>query len=410
MLWDESHLWGVMLWRALKDLNIPFTIIDSGLIKEGILQKNPPAGLLVPGGWSRLKSDNLGRKGLSMIREYIFSGGRYLGICGGAGLGLRSTSESPYLDFCSWTRKTIQVRLPNFSGHLRCRVALPGWSRSRTDIFLPVWWPAQFEYHAEKPGQVDVLATYLEPGSDFWTADLPFSDLNNMDLSRWEGIYGINLDPDLLAEEPCIIHGRLGSGEYVLSYSHLETPGSVQANRLLAELLYNWMNRELPEEGMHKVFDWDLRAPDPVWDEDSLLAARQGLEEIIELGRIHFLLYWRTPWLLGWRRGVPGGALNFLYAMISFALHQQPNEQALLYWKNKKREFKQDAVLFQMRLKDYMTKERLALALAPSSPESSSDLDLQKEKLELFGRFPGYGGLYARLIRPLDRLLFLMGP
>ncbi len=411
MLWDESHLWGVMLWRALNDLNVPFTIIDSGLIKEGILQKNPPAGLLVPGGWSRLKAGNLGHEGLKWIREYISLGGRYLGICGGAGLGLKSSAASPCLDLCSWSRKTITRRLPNFSGHIRCRVKLPTWKEDCSDIYLPVWWPSQFEPDEEKDsGEIKVLASYMEPGRDFWAADLPLSDLNNPDLCRWEEIYGINLDPGLISGEPCIVHGMLGQGEYVLSYAHLETPGSAQANSLLEEMLRAWMSGEPSGKRQSTVSDWDLQKQDFVWKDKTLLRARQDLEDIIELGRTHFLFYWRTPWLLGWRRGIPGSAINFLYAMITQALQLKPTPKAIIYWKKEKREFKRTAETFQERLKDYLTRERLALAMAPSSPESSSDCFLQKEKQELFGPFPGYGGLYARLIRPLDRLLFLLGP
>ena len=51
--------------------------------------------------------------------------------------------------------------------------------------------------------------------------------------------------------------------------------------------------------------------------------------------------------------------------------------------------------------------ERRILALSPSSPEASASDALQGSKLELFGQFPGYGGIYGELLRPLDRLLWL---
>jgi len=409
LLWDESHLWGLMLWRALEDLDIPFAVTSASQVREGLLRRSPPAGFLVPGGWARLKADTLGSSGLKSIREYISKGGRYLGICGGAGLGLSSGKASPCLDLCSWSRKPMDERLPNFSGHVRCLVRLPVWNQSRRDICLPVWWPSQFKSGDEARDEVSVLASYLEPADDFWTADLPYSDLGNPDVYRWEEIYGINLDPAMLAGEPCIIYGRLGRGEYVLSYSHLETPGSAQANQLLQELLWTWMNRDRSRDQQgQQVSTWDLRNLSQAWEDHVLVWTRQGLEEVIELGRSHFLFYWRTPWLLGWRRGVPGAAVNFLYAMVSQALHHEPAGRVLSFWEKNRHDFARNADMFLDRLRSYLIRERLALTLAQSSPESSSDMNLQEEKEKLFGNFPGYGGLYARLIRPLDRMLYLL--
>ncbi|WP_291318383.1 biotin--protein ligase [Desulfonatronospira sp.] len=408
MLWDESHLWGLMLLRALKELDIPARIIRSQDIRGGVLNNCPPAGLLVPGGWARLKAESLGLAGMSSIRDYIYSGGKYLGICGGAGLGLSSASGSPCLDLCHWSRKPMQERLPNFSGHVRCKVRLPHWKEGRRDICLPVWWPSQFEPGENASDGVKALAEYLEPDQDFWTADLPYSDLKQADICRWEQVYGINLDPGLLHNEPCILHGTLGSGEFVLSYSHLETPQSRQANRLLREILFTWLGWDLPREVKARVSSWDLTNIKPAWEDDVLMRSRQGLEEIIELGRTHFLFYWRTPWLLGWRRGVPGSPVNFLYAMAGHAQGQQPGNEAHKFWEKEKEAFSQHLESFLARLKNYLTRERLAMSLAPSSPEASSDLELQQEKMELFGSFPGYGGLYGRLIRPLDHLLYLL--
>ncbi|WP_291322030.1 BPL-N domain-containing protein [Desulfonatronospira sp.] len=408
MLWDESHLWGLMLWRALQALEIPRRIVRAHTLRQGLLSTHPPAALLVPGGWARLKADSLGLEGMTGIRDYIRSGGRYLGICGGAGLGLSSASGTPCLDLCTWSRKPIQERLPNFSGHVRCRVRLPHWSKSRNDIFLPVWWPSQFEQGPKSTGDVDTLAQYLEPGRDFWTADLPYSDLDHPDVYRWEQVYGINLDPERLRSEPCMLHGRLGRGEFVLSYSHLETPQSPQANRLLRELLLAWLGYDITESQQNSVTQWDICNIEAAWDDGTLQKCRAGLHEAIELGRSHFLFYWRTPWLLGWRRGVPGSPLNFLYAMTGHALEKRPDVQALRFWEGEKKVFEEYLDQFISRLKTYLIRERLALSLAPSSPEASSDRKLQQEKKELFGSFPGYGGLYGRLIRPLDHLLYLL--
>ena len=39
---------------------------------------------------------------------------------------------------------------------------------------------------------------------------------------------------------------------------------------------------------------------------------RRVLREIVRLGQEQFLLFDRTPWLIGWRRGLPGLQLNAL--------------------------------------------------------------------------------------------------
>ncbi len=405
VLWDESHLWGVMLTRALRDLDIAFEVIDSKAIKSGVLDQKIPAGLLVPGGWARLKAQSLGRIGMDNIKRYIHSGGKYLGTCGGAGLALKSTSSCPCLDLCCWSRKPFKDRLPNFSGHILCRVKSSSQGKER-ELFLPVWWPSQFEPVPDSHQQIDVTARYLKPGKDFWSSDLNLSQVEPNDLKKWEQVYGINLSPDFLSDQPCIIRGSFGEGEFILSYSHLETPASPQANQLLASILNEWLGIPFPESKGKAVSTWKLEETEPAWDDEVLLWAWQGLDEIIRLGKNQFLLFWRTPWLLGWRRGIPGSHINFLYAMICQALSSKPDPEVREFWKSEREGFQADMEIFLDQLKNYLSHERLAIALTQSSPESSSDDNLQKQKQKLFGSFPGYGGLYGKLIRRLDQLVF----
>ena len=56
LFWDESHLWGVLLWRALSGMGLNPHLLSAEHIRHGALQKEPPDTLLVPGGWARLKS------------------------------------------------------------------------------------------------------------------------------------------------------------------------------------------------------------------------------------------------------------------------------------------------------------------------------------------------------------------
>ncbi|NCC95090.1 MAG: biotin--protein ligase, partial [Opitutae bacterium] len=98
LLWDESHLWVLLLHRALKALHAPVTLLKAEQVRAGALRGLEGATLLVPGGWARLKSLALGEDGRREIREHIRGGGKYLGFCGGAGLALGSERGAPFLD------------------------------------------------------------------------------------------------------------------------------------------------------------------------------------------------------------------------------------------------------------------------------------------------------------------------
>lgn len=394
VMWDESHLWGLLLLHALKALRAPFVLLRAGDIGTGRLRALAPATLVMPGGWARLKSVALGEEGRREIREYVAKGGNYLGFCGGAGLALGSEGGTPCLDLCSWSRKAASRRLPNFSGHLRCAVREAG---QEYEAALPVWWPSQFEPDQDQP--LEVVASYAGPDADFWSADLEWSGITPQEAGRWEELYGINLDPQRLRGEPCIVRGKFGRGRFVLSYAHLETPDSPQANALLARLLGLERNAAVPA--------WDLSLEAPLWPDPALDAMRRDLSELIAFGQGHFLLSWRTPWLLGWRRGVPGSPLNFLLAMVWQARHAEPTPEAADHWTAHGGACRALCREFCGRARQYLLEERRILATSPSSPESSASPSLQRSKQELFGKFPGYGGLYGEILQTLDEVLWL---
>jgi hypothetical protein len=392
LMWDESHLWGLLLHRALQAMGAPVALVRAGQVGSGILRDLAPAMLVVPGGWARLKSVALGDDGRREIREYVQGGGAYLGFCGGAGLALGSEGGTPCLDLCSWSRKPATDRLPNFSGHLRCMVCEGG---ADYEADLPVWWPSQFAPDATR---LEVLARYEGPGRDFWSADLDWSSVAADEVGQWEELYGINLDPRRLRHEPCIVRGGFGRGVFVLSYAHLETPASPQANSLLSRLL--------GLDGIRPVPAWNLGVEAPLWDDPDLAAMQAGLLDLIGFGQSHFLLFWRTPWLLGWRRGVPGSPVNFLLAMTWQARHAEATRPAREYWAQHGPRCLELCREFCARTRTYLLQERRILATSPSSPEASASPGLQRRKVELFGKFPGYGGLYGDILRTLDELLW----
>ena len=112
---DESFLWGLMAYKALKANGLPFELIRAEDIKKGRLKNY--AMLFVPGGWASNKIKALGGKGLSEIKKFVRSGGNYLGFCGGAGL---ATLDG--IGLLNVKRKPTKERVPSFSGRIHLNI------------------------------------------------------------------------------------------------------------------------------------------------------------------------------------------------------------------------------------------------------------------------------------------------
>lgn len=381
LFWDESHLWGLLLWHFLKHCQADFCVLSGEDIAKGQLNQLKPKWLIVPGGWASLKYEKLGYKGQEHLKKYLNEGGNYLGFCGGAGLALTSPKT---LGLCPLKRKKFEERLPNFSGDIWCKVHATG-----ETLLFPVWWPSQFEWSNAHP-DLKIIASYQYPGKDFWVSDLKLENLDAKEINNWQELYAINLDPKSLKEEPCIIQGKVGKGQYILSYPHLETPNSPSANQFLQNLL------KLP---LKKIPDLDLFAsPNP--DNTFLAEIFQQLKNLIRIGEENFLVIKRRKWLLAWRRGIPGSYFNSLLGLLYLLQNMPPNFLSARTKDKLNKDFQQFYLLSQK----FILKERYLLSKRPSSPLKSSDPDQQRLKNQLFGSFPGYGGLYKELITPLDSL------
>ena len=82
-----------ILYYALTKLcgkqNVCF--VNANEIMDGALSKDVDL-LIMPGGASRYKSAKLDGRATTMIKQYVASGGCYLGICAGAYMGCQQTS------------------------------------------------------------------------------------------------------------------------------------------------------------------------------------------------------------------------------------------------------------------------------------------------------------------------------
>jgi len=414
VLWDDSHIWGIMATRALRAMRIPFRLARGKEVAAGLFKQERPSLLLTPGGNARHKAESLGPSGIREIREYVAGGGRYLGFCGGAGLALTAGESSAGLGLCPWKRGGFDDRLQHFmSGHLR--VALPGRNTSGANLIppgfadspgLPVWWPGRFDPEAGE--DITILAAYEQPGADFWLADLAIADLPPDTFAAWNAIYGVSMTPTFLAGQPCVVYGRSGAGEYVLSYSHLETPDSPEANRWLAHLL-----RQLAglEPACEHIPPWSVHAgkerADVLWEDPLLAEMEKDFESIRLTGLKHGLLFERTAWLMGWRSGIPGASLNNLWAALQVIRETKPGDAARAFLALHGERLRAALPLFREGCMQYFLAERLAQTVSRFMPEAVSPGLLNEQRTALFGSPMQAGGLYKTIMDPLDELAYL---
>ncbi len=411
LFWDKAHIWGLLPYHALNALGLPFRIMRGAAIARGALHRDKPGALIVPGGFSRQKREALGQAGMDAVRAFVAGGGSYLGFCGGAGFAV----TDPYgLDLCPYERKPFSNRLQHFaSGHIHVRpnrqsFLVPSWLDG--SVQLPVWWPAAFAPSPQSNGQdeVEVLASYGLPGRDFMMADIKVGALASGVLDWWKAKYGVSLDPSFLRGGPCIVSGRYGQGRYVLSHAHLETPSSAAANAWLAHILATLLRRPELARPDFIAPDWDLRALPERFDDALFRDCATRMDEIVDLGLEHGLLYRRNAWLFGWRPGTPGFAASNLYALFRQAMALDPTREAMDYWKAVAPHFHKLMRQFHKGATGYFLAERLASSLSRFDPGAVPDQGLAAERRVLFGPPPGSGGLCGELIGLLDQLIWLL--
>lgn len=408
ILWDDSHIWGLLAARAAEAMALPRRLVRAEEIAGGLLKRERPSLVFVPGGSARHKAQSLGKAGMDALREYVANGGSYMGFCGGAGLALSHKDDAEGLGLCPWQRGGFDDRLQHFmSGHLH--VALPeardGHAALLPDaaaLCLPVWWPGRFA--PQNDPSITVLASYERPAEDFWLADLPIASLPPDTFAAWHDMYGLSFTPTFLAGQPCVVHGTYGRGAYLLSYSHLETPDSPEANAWFANLL-----RELGglEPATNRLPAWTMQHGNARWQDPALAAIDDDLRAVLRTGLEHGLLFERTDWLFGWRTGIPGAHLNNLWAALRTVLNSPPRDSALACWQKHRERLLAASSLFSRACIQYFLAERLSQTLSKVMPDAVPSELLKDQRDALFGPPMSAGGPYRELMEPLDELAFL---
>ena len=453
-LWNESFLWGLMAYKALKANGLSFELIRAEDIKKGCLKNY--AMLFVPGGWASNKLKALGDKGTAEIKKFVRNGGNYLGFCGGAGL---ATLDG--IGLLNIKRKPTKERVPSFSGRIHLNVnEHPVWKRFKiqdsrftsknsklqtpnSKLVFHAWWPSQFLI--EDSG-LKILAAYGNALPDSFSSDLNVGDVEmNSNWTELEEIYGINLNPKRLKNEPAVIEGTFGKGRVILSLIHFDTPDDENGAKVLRNL-WNHLTEnsdelrvksyELKKFKSSKPEIMNLRGLSLFTDEaqrsrrigtvpdaPSLLEELESaVTDLISLGIRNFLWFWRNPMLLQWRRGVRGLEYCTLYIMImeiaeilkgryaSCVMRHEIKEKSsnLLPITDYLLRIRELLIPFIDKAKHLLILERHAMQNGHITYERCDDPEIQKLRTELFSSSKSYGGLFKELIDEVDKLLYTL--
>lgn len=400
LLWDESFLWGVMSMKALKQAGLHFELIRADEIVKGGLEKY--AMLFVPGGWSSNKMKALGDAGVEALKRYVYEGGNYLGFCGGAGL---ATMDG--IGLLTIRRKPTKDRVPSLSGRIMLELSGHAIFDGVPEPVFHAWWPPQFML--EDDG-IEVLASYKKALPDSFSSDLNVGDVEA--CGNWvelEQLYGINLDPGRIINDPAVVEGSYGIGRVVLSLVHFDTLDDLNGMLVLRKL---WKYLGGREESCSGTESHDIKEADADNAASSTLIAEleSAVNAIIDLGIRNFLWFWRTPMLLQWRRGVRGLEYCTLCIMareIALRAGNCPADKEA-EMEQRLKELIGPLIYFSEKAQRLLVLERLAMQSGHITYERCDDPEIKKIREELFSSSKSYGGLFKKIIDDIDTLLYVL--
>src|SRR3989339_233886 len=413
-LWDESFLWGLMAYKALKADGLFFELIRAEDIKKGCLKNY--AMLFVPGGWASNKLKTLGSKGINEIKKFMNNGGNYLGFCGGAGLA--TLDGIGLLDI---KRKPTKERVPSFSGRIHLNInAHPMFANSpihspqrvaRGDRFShsPVfhaWWPSQFLINDKK---IKTLAAYGDALPDAFSSDLNIGDAEiNGNWTELEEIYGINLNPKRLKNEPAVIEGAFGKGRVILSLIHFDATDDENGAKVLRNL-WRYLNTGFRIQNKKNHASCIMHHASE--DSKLIIELETAVNDLISLGIRNFLWFWRNPMLLQWRRGVRGLEYCTLYGMvkeIAEILKMHDAGHRIQDIEKDLKKIKGMLLPFTEKAKQLLILERHAIQNGHITYKRCDNPEIQKLRTELFSSSKSHGGLFKKLIDETDKLLYAL--
>ncbi|MBF0507036.1 MAG: hypothetical protein HQL09_09390 [Nitrospirae bacterium] len=397
LLWDESFLWGLMAYKALNALRLPFELVRSEDIKNGILEEC--ALLFVPGGWASNKIKTLGPDGIAKIKEFVSSGGNYLGFCGGAGL---ATLDG--LGLLNIRRKPTKERVPSFNGRIRLNLSEHVMWQGLTEQVFHAWWPSQLLIEGE---DIRIAGTYGNALPDSFSSDLNVGDIETSgDWMDMEKTYRIKLDPLQLLNDPAVVEGSYGEGKVLLSLVHFDTPDDANGAIVLKNI-WRYLAARLPGSLPPRLCAPVSERPGSV--HSGLKELESAVNDLIALGERNFLWFRRNSMLLQWRRGIRGLEYCTLHALIReiSGITEKSNTVNITVNDDASR-IKELLIPFVEKAKRLLILERTALQNGHITYEKCDDPDIREIRTELFSNSKSYGGLFKELIDQVDRLLYLL--
>jgi hypothetical protein len=266
-----------------------------------------------------------------------------------------------------------------------------------------------------------VLARYEEAQADAFSSDINVADGEIIGWSDLEQRYGILLDPARLRGEPGVVEGRFDRGRVILSLVHFDTPGDRNGAVVLRNL-WSHLTSYTPSHPLTGVGVERGGSPPVVPQKvlESVEEIRAAVAELIAAGARNFLWYWRNPLLLQWRRGVRGLEYSTLAVMIEeigrrlrYSGASNPAGRPVLplsidpsRLEEDLQEIREQLIPFCEKAKRLLVRERFAMMTAPLSPVECADAEISSLRQELFASAMSHGGLFKRLIDPVDRLLY----
>jgi putative intracellular protease/amidase len=374
LYWDESFLWGIFAANALGRLGLDFELLSSEEIRGGRLDEF--AAVVVPGGWASNKLKALGADGTRRMREFVFSGGAYFGLCGGAGL---ATMDG--LGLINAKRRPLSERVPSLSGPVRVRL-VPGalWEGVGEPVFH-IWWPSQLV----AGDGVSVLAEFERATSGAFSADVPVGDMADSGWELAEEAYGINLNPAKMSGSPLLLEGRFGEGKVIASLMHFDTPGDKNGEAVLKNL-WTCFGLETVKPGHPGVSPPSGRL-------------YEMTRELIDFGIRNSLWMERGP-LINWRRGIRGLEYYTLYRLIA-EIDVSDGSAAV------SDDIEADIEEFVLTAKKLLELECEALRKGqPITFSSSPGPEIGSLRSRLFADGKRYGGFFKDIIDGLDSILF----
>lgn len=389
LLWDESYIWGIMSMKALYGCRLPFEIIKSQELNNSLSDRYNL--LYVPGGWASNKIKAIGESGIRAIKEFVSSGGTYIGLCGGAGLASKDG-----IGLLNVKRMPTAQRVPSLSGRVLAATSGHAIFEGIKDGLFHVWWPSQF---IPEPDSVSILASYKEVFDDSFSADLSVGAVRR--YGQWEEFerhYGINLDPSRLKGSPLFLEGYYGKGKVLLSLIHFDTPEDNNGHRVLKNLWnYAGISDEIEDLPQHP------RVYNSIPEVDRL---ENLVEELISFGIENFLWFWRNPMILQWRRGIRGLECCNLYVIVKELCGLIKTSREAERYASQLSVIQSSLCPFLEDLKRLLFLERQEMMRSHLTYVHVENDEIRTLRDSLFSKSKSYGGKYKSLLGLIDSLFY----